>query len=116
LRSALGPWPVSGPALAIGETAFADQAWIARARRDLTRQAMALDTALGHAGLTVIGGCALFRLVETEHAAALAKHLGSRGILVREFAEHPGWLRFGLPGSAHARLATALANIRRQTR
>jgi cobalamin biosynthetic protein CobC len=28
-RSALGPWPVSGPALAIGERALADDAWIA---------------------------------------------------------------------------------------
>jgi cobalamin biosynthetic protein CobC len=112
LRQTLGPWPVSGPALAIGEAAFADEAWIARTRDDLTRQATALDAALGHAGLTVIGGCALFRLVATERAAWLAEYLGTRGILVREFAEHPGWLRLGLPGSAHARLATALASIR----
>jgi cobalamin biosynthetic protein CobC len=108
LRRALGPWPVSGPALAIGEAALADHAWIARTRVELARQAAALDAALRQAGLEVIGGCALFRLVATDQAAALAEHLGRRGILVRAFAEHPGWLRFGLPGAACERLATAL--------
>jgi cobalamin biosynthetic protein CobC len=111
LRRALGPWPVSGPALAIGEIALADEAWIATTRRDLARQAAALDMALGHAGLEVIGSCALFRLVATERAAALAEHLGRRGVLVRAFAERPGWLRFGLPGAAHERLAAALKSF-----
>jgi cobalamin biosynthetic protein CobC len=111
LRRALGPWPVSGPALAIGEIALADQAWIATTRRDLATQAAALDVTLRHAGLDVIGGCALFRLVATERAAALAEHLGRRGVLVRAFAEHPSWLRFGLPGAAHERLAAALESF-----
>jgi cobalamin biosynthetic protein CobC len=108
LRRALGPWPVSGPALAIGEAALVDQAWIARTRAELARQAAALDAALRQAGLEVIGGCALFHLVATDQAAALTEHLGSRGILVRTFAEHPGWLRFGLPGAACERLTAAL--------
>jgi cobalamin biosynthesis protein CobC len=111
LRRALGPWPVSGPALAIGEIALADQAWIATTRRDLATQAAALDMTLRHAGLDVIGDCALFRLVAMERAAALAEHLGRRGVLVRAFAEHPSWLRFGLPGAAHERLAAALESF-----
>lgn len=111
IRCALGPWPVSGPALAIGETALADQAWITRTRRDLARQAAALDAVLEHARLQAIGGCDLFRLVATERPAALVEYLGRRGILVREFAEHPSWLRFGLPGAASERLKAVLESF-----
>jgi cobalamin biosynthetic protein CobC len=111
LRRTLGPWPVSGPALAIGEIALADRQWIARTRRALAIQASALDKTLTDAGLEPIGGTALFRLVGTEAAAALAEHLGRHGILVREFAEHATWLRFGLPGAGIDRLTTVLGSF-----
>ena len=113
LRAALGPWAVSGPAIAIGEAALADSAWIANTRRKLAEAAQRLDGLLAAAGLDVVGGASLFRLAQTADAAAKYETLGRAGILVRRFAEHPTWLRFGLPGDGQAweRLARALANV-----
>ena len=110
VRAGLGPWPVSGPALAVGIEALADAAWAAAMRERLGREAISLDRILAGAGLDVLGGTALFRWVGTPHAEALFEALGARGILARRFADQPRRLRFGLPGSAaaEARLAAAL--------
>jgi cobalamin biosynthetic protein CobC len=110
LRAALGPWAVSGPALAIGALALADAAWIAATRVRLAEAARRLDALLMDAGLEIAGGTTLFRLVRTPAAAALFDRLGQAGIFVRRFAEQPDWLRFGLPGSEAEweRLAAAL--------
>jgi cobalamin biosynthesis protein CobC len=113
LSAALGPWAVSGPALAIGAAALADAAWIEDTRLLLLDEAQMLDALLVNAGLDRVGagGTVLFRLVHTPAAADLFDHLGRAGILVRRFAEQPTWLRFGLPGgeAASQRLAEALA-------
>jgi cobalamin biosynthetic protein CobC len=102
LAAILGPWPVSGPALAIGVKALADAAWIERTRHNLAQAAQRLDTILTQAGLEVVGGTALFRLVRTPAAHALFHHLGRAGILARIFPEHPDWLRFGVPADEAA--------------
>lgn len=111
LAARLGPWAVSGPALAIGAAALADRAWIERRREDLPAAAHRLKAILANAGLEIVGGTALFQLVRTPAAAELFHHLGRAGILVRSFAEHPTWLRFGLPGTeaAWTRLQIAVA-------
>jgi cobalamin biosynthetic protein CobC len=110
LAAALGPWPVSGAALAIGANALADKAWIEKTRSALAAASRRLDAMLAQAGLQVVGGTSLFRLVETARADALFRHLGGAGIFVRRFEERPAWLRFGLPGSEQGwrRLAAAL--------
>ncbi len=99
IRAALGPWAVSGPALAIGARALADRAWLQTTRRRLDADCARLDALLQAAGLRVIGGTHLFRLSESPSAAARFDRLGQAGILVRRFDAHPHWLRFGLPGS-----------------
>jgi cobalamin biosynthetic protein CobC len=111
LAAKLGPWAVSGPALAIGATALADRAWIEQARKCVTAAADRLKTMLLSAGLEIVGGTALFQLARTPAASDLFHHLGRAGILVRSFPEHPCWLRFGLPGTeaAWARLQIAMA-------
>jgi cobalamin biosynthetic protein CobC len=111
LRASLGPWAVSGPAIAIGEAALADFAWIAATRALLARQTRRLDELLLRGGLDVVGGTALFRLAQTQAAPALFDKLGRAGILVRRFAAYPAWLRFGLPAddAAWRRLALALS-------
>lgn len=116
IAAMLGPWAVSGPALAIGTAALADKAWIDRTRKQLAQAAQKLDAILAAAGLDIIGGTSLFRLVRTPHAGALFDHLGRAGILARRFPEQKDWLRFGLPASAPAwrRLQTALAGFRRR--
>jgi cobalamin biosynthesis protein CobC len=100
LSAALGPWAVSGPALAIGAQALADAAWIEKTRRRLAKAAKRLDAVLAGAGLDIVGGTALFRLARMPAAAALFDHLGRAGILVRVFADNASWLRFGLPATA----------------
>lgn len=98
IRAALGPWAVSGPAITVGRQALLDRAWAAAAAARLAREATDLDRCLAVAGLHVLGGTRLFRLAEGAHAAALFQQLGTAGILVRRFAAHPHWLRFGIPG------------------
>jgi cobalamin biosynthetic protein CobC len=112
LAAALGPWPVSGAAIAIGTEALEDAAWREAARKALAEAAVRLDALLVRAGLSPIGGTSLFRLARTQDAARLFQSLGQAGILVRRFGEHPIWLRFGLPGSEPEwqRLADALAH------
>ncbi len=114
LSALLGPWPVSGPALAIGSTALTDTLWIERTRRDLARAAARLDAMLRRAELEVVGGTSLFRLVQMPAADALFQHLGRDGLLVRTFPDHPTWVRFGLPANEAAwqRLAGSLDSFR----
>jgi cobalamin biosynthetic protein CobC len=81
----------------------------------LERDALRLDELLVAAGLDVVGGTPLFRLVQTTAASELFEHLGRAGIWVRRFAEQPAWLRFGLPADEGAwrRLRAALAAFAR---
>ena len=110
LRDALGPWAVSGASVAVGQRALADLDWRLAMRRRLVEEASKLDHMIGDAGLALVGGTPLFRLIETKDAQALWRALGRRGILVRAFADQPHRLRFGLPGEEKngARLHTAL--------
>ncbi|MBB6254420.1 threonine-phosphate decarboxylase CobD [Nitrospirillum iridis] len=113
VRADLGSWAVSGPALAVGAVALADQGWQAATRRRLAAAADALDGVLRAGGLRVLGGTALYRLADAGDAAALWRHLAGAGLWTRPFPEHlgrQGWLRLGLPADAPAldRLAAAL--------
>lgn len=115
LRAALGPWPVNGPAMAIGALALADKHWMAGQRRRLMTEAGLLDSVLTRADLHVAGGTALFRLINAPRAWSLYEHLGQNGILVRPFQVAPRWLRVGLPPTEEARerLRAALQDWRK---
>jgi cobalamin biosynthetic protein CobC len=110
LREALGPWPVSGAAIAIGSKAFLDRDWLAAARLRLLAQGPALDEMLAAAGFASAGGSVLFRLVRHQNAQVWFERLAESGILVRRFEARPDWLRFGIAGSDAdmARLRDAL--------
>nr|WP_260609858.1 threonine-phosphate decarboxylase [Sphingomonas sp. IC081] len=112
LRAAMGSWPLHAGALAIGTAAYGDAAWIAATRAELPGRAAALDAVLARHGLVAEGACPLFRLVTGCRAAELFERLARARILVRPFAEFPGWLRFGVPAdpAALARLDRALHN------
>jgi len=114
LATRLGPWAVSGPALAVGARALADAAWIEQTKKQLAKSAHRLDAILNEAGLAIVDGTTLFRLAQTPAARALFDHLGRAGILVRIFADNPACLRFGLPGDEQAwrRLQSAMAEFR----
>ncbi|MFN3075588.1 MAG: threonine-phosphate decarboxylase CobD [Alphaproteobacteria bacterium] len=111
LRSALGPWAVSAPAMAIGTMALADEAWATANRRWLAEMANRLEQTLVGVGFEPVGGTELFRLVRAPWAGEVCRSLGHRGILVRSFPQAPDWLRFGVPASEHDldRLHLALA-------
>ncbi len=110
LRAALGAWPVSGPAIAIGARALADPTWLAAVARRLEMDVARLDALLAAGGWRIVGGTRLFRLAARPGASHAFKRLLAAGILTRPFAGRPDWLRFGLPAEeAHwRRLAAAL--------
>lgn len=112
IRAALGPWAVSGPALSIGAEALADTQWLEQICGTLAREYQRLDALLTACGATLEGGTHLFRLVSHSQASDIADALGRDGILVRRFATHPTWLRFGMPNSNEAwhRLELSMRN------
>lgn len=117
IEARLGPWPVSGPALAIATALMNDRALVER-RRVLARDAeRRLRAVLTDRGLHVEGSAGLFALVRDPRAGALFEALARRRILTRPFAERSDWLRFGLPrdeGQSRrlsAALGEALAEI-----
>jgi cobalamin biosynthetic protein CobC len=114
LSAQLGPWAVSGPALAVGAAALADRDWIEDTRRRLATAAARLDAIVNDAGLEIVGGTALFRLTRTPAARVLFHRLGCAGILTRAFRDQPDWLRFGLPAAEPdwRRLQNAMAAFR----
>jgi cobalamin biosynthetic protein CobC len=114
VAQALGPWPCSGPALAIGRAALLDQEWADRAREMLKSQAGRLDNVLGATGFTIVGGTALFRLVRHGDAKAIHQALARQHIWCRNFEWADDLLRFGLPSEdeAFGRLAAALARCK----
>ena len=114
LATRLGPWAVSGSALAIGTHALSDTAWAASMRIRLAAERAILDAALGRAGLAVVGGTDLFRLVEHARAQAFHHALAAEGVWTRAFPEAPHRLRIGLPGERMADLETALDAVRRR--
>jgi cobalamin biosynthetic protein CobC len=97
LRDALGPWPVSGPALAVGAMALSDPAWAEAARQRLRVDATRLDALLTSRGARVVGGTTLFRLYDVEDAPAWADRLAQARVLARVFPYSRTWLRLGLP-------------------
>jgi cobalamin biosynthesis protein CobC len=110
IKSQLGAWPVSGPALEIGARAYADTVWQKQMMMCLHTEAAKLDNLLTEAGLERAGGTALFRLVRTHDAHAIWSKLAQAGIYVRRFGWSEQLLRFGLPPDiiAFERLASAL--------
>jgi len=99
LKTRLGPWAVSGPAIEVGRKALLSDAWVAETRESLSNAAKRLSGLLEKHALTVVGRTDLFVLADVENANALYEHLGRQGILVRPFDYNNKWLRFGLPGA-----------------
>ncbi|MFU8882111.1 MAG: threonine-phosphate decarboxylase [Rhodobacterales bacterium] len=109
LRDAMGPWPVSGPALTIGAAALADRDWADATRKRLATDAIRLDALMADAGATVAGGTDLFRLYTVDSAAAWQERLARAHIWSRIFPYSKTLIRLGLPApDAWARIEAAL--------
>lgn len=112
LAELIGPWPVSGPGLAIATAALSDQAWAEATRTRLARDAARLDGLMQGAGAVSLGGTDLFRLYEVSEAGHWQEQLARHHIWSRAFPYAPRWLRLGLPPEeGWDRIATALANL-----
>jgi len=111
---ALGPWPCSGPALNIGLAALRDREWARCTRNAIQHRTRELDTVLAVAGLTILGGTGLFRLVQHPDAKKMHAVLAAQYIWCRRFEWADDLLRFGLPPHKHDldRLAGALASFK----
>jgi cobalamin biosynthetic protein CobC len=110
LTEMAGPWPVSGPAIAIGTSALSDSAWTEATMARLRTDAARLDLLAQSAGWKCVGGTDLFRLYDTPNASAAREKLSRRQIWTRMFPYSDRWLRLGLPGQPAEwdRLAAAL--------
>jgi cobalamin biosynthetic protein CobC len=102
MRDYLGPWAVSGPAIAIGTVALSDSRWLGQSREKAHLACRRLDALLQGCGFSVIGGTPLFRLTSHPLAPQIADALGRHGVHVRRFPRARTWLRFGLPGTEPA--------------
>jgi cobalamin biosynthetic protein CobC len=113
MRQALGDWPVSGPAIAVGLAAYADREWAVQTRLRLEDDAARLDVALRRAGFDIAGGTALFRLARADDAPRRFQVLAQAGILTRPFSWDETLIRLGLPGPEQdwLRLTTALERL-----
>lgn len=97
LGDILGPWNVSGPALAVGAEALSDPQWADETRARLKADAARLDKIMDTQGAPLVGGTTLFRLYEVANAAAAQEHLAKHRIWSRTFPYDDTWLRLGLP-------------------
>ena len=97
LKTMLGPWPVSGPALEIGTHALKNHEWATQTRVRLEKDAAKLDQLMTAKGATVVGGTTLFRLYDVGDAVAWQDHLAQAKIWSRIFPYSSSWLRLGLP-------------------
>ncbi|MBC9876723.1 threonine-phosphate decarboxylase [Bradyrhizobium sp. INPA01-394B] len=111
LAAASGPWPVSGPAIAIGCRALRDDDWAKSTSARLAQDCTRLDEMAQAKGWRLVGGAPLFRLYETPDAVAAQEKLARGQIWSRLFAQQPAWLRLGVPGpeAEWERLAEVLA-------
>ncbi len=96
LRAALGPWAVSGPALAVGRAALADDIWLESLPQRLARGAAIAEEALALCGVEKVGGTPLFQLFVHRGAETLFQRFGREGVLLRRFPARSDWLRVGL--------------------
>ncbi|MFD1509578.1 threonine-phosphate decarboxylase CobD [Lacimonas salitolerans] len=93
----LGPWPVPGPALAIGAAALEDPEWARETRARLNEDAAHLDALMQRAGARALGGTSLFRLYEVPNAAGWQADLARHHVWSRIFPWSATDLRLGLP-------------------
>lgn len=100
LRTWLGPWPVSGPALAIGAKALRDHDWATKTRARLATDSARLDALMLAKGAALTGGTPLFRLYEVDDAAQWQTRLAEQKIWTRIFPWSPTHIRLGLPAPA----------------
>ncbi len=98
LEETLGPWAVSGPAIAVGCDALQNKKWIKRARKRLWADRAAFEAKLSDADIEIVGATDHFVLIRHDYAKRLFEHFAKKQILTRPFPGREDWLRIGVPG------------------
>ncbi len=96
LKSRLGPWSVSGPALIIGAEALGDAQWASIMRLQIAQNAKDQVEVIEACDLKLIGSAGLFMEFDHPNAQKLHHVLLKEHILVRQFLNRKTRLRFGL--------------------
>lgn len=106
----LGPWAVSGPALAWGSVCYSNGELRSKITRSILRNSASQRRILANANLKVVAEAGLFHLIELPKATAVYEALAKNHILTRKFSDQPDWLRLGLCKNdvERARLTLAL--------
>ncbi|MFL6660207.1 MAG: threonine-phosphate decarboxylase CobD [Massilia sp.] len=99
LESALGPWPISGPAQAIAAAALMDTQWQHANFGSLAEAGTRLHNLLSRHGVHG-AGTALFQWWPEPRAEQFWQHMAERGIWVRLFPQAARGIRLGLPPDA----------------
>ena len=109
LADLAGPWPVTGPAITIGQAALADTGWQAATRARLAADAARMDALCPW---PLIGGSDLFRLYRSPDAVAAQAGLARGRVWSRIFPHDRHAIRLGLPAPQEwDRLATAFDGL-----
>ena len=96
LSDRLGPWAVSGPALAIAAHAFSRRDLVNELRNKLDKAHAMTRSALKMASGPIVGETALFFYCEVGDGAAVRDLLASHKLLVRAFDHSSTRIRIGL--------------------
>lgn len=96
LKERMGPWAVSGPALAIARHAFSRIDLIGELRGKIETAHAWTRSALNKACVTITGETALFFYCDVGDGAAMREALASHKVLVRAFDHSPSRIRIGL--------------------
>lgn len=96
LSDRLGPWAVSGPALAIAAHAFSRLDLINELRGKLDKAHTMTRSALKMASVKIVGETSLFFYCDVGDGAAVRDLMASHKLLVRAFDHSPSRIRIGL--------------------
>lgn len=97
LKSQLGPWAVSGPALRTATAALSDPIWATNMRARLAKDTERLDALMFKTDAQLFGGTDLFRLYSVQDAKSLQEKLAHHHIWTRIFPYSQNYIRLGLP-------------------
>ena len=96
LSDRLGPWAVSGPALAVAAHAFSRGDLVNELRNKIEKAQAMTRSALNMARVSIVGESDLFFCCEVGDGAAVRDLLASHKVLVRAFDHSPSRIRIGL--------------------
>ncbi|MEQ8480471.1 MAG: pyridoxal phosphate-dependent class II aminotransferase [Hoeflea sp.] len=96
LADRLGPWAVSGPALAIAGHSFGRKDLVSELRDKIDRAHGQTRSALNMAGVRIVGDTPLFFYCDVGNGERIRDALAAHHVLVRSFDHTPEMVRIGL--------------------